>query len=103
MIVWWQVSIMQQELKELQPELIETSKETEQLIKIIADETLEVEEKKQVSTCVTVTWQQKTTTTTTKAFPQSWLFLTVKQNLNFLVTHWKRLFSLIVLGLNSYL
>ena len=42
---------MQQELKELQPELIETSKETEQLIKIIADETLEVEEKKQVSTC----------------------------------------------------
>ncbi|XP_068702145.1 dynein axonemal heavy chain 3-like [Montipora foliosa] len=43
-----QVSIMQQELKELQPELIETSKETEQLIKIIADETLEVEEKKQV-------------------------------------------------------
>lgn len=47
---------MQQELKELQPELIETSKETEQLIKIIADETLEVEEKKQVSTCVTVTF-----------------------------------------------
>ncbi|CAH3114243.1 unnamed protein product [Pocillopora meandrina] len=43
-----QVSIMQQELKELQPELIETSKETEQLIKIIADETLEVEDKKQV-------------------------------------------------------
>ncbi|KAJ7385959.1 Dynein heavy chain 3, axonemal [Desmophyllum pertusum] len=43
-----QVSIMQQELKELQPELIETSKETEQLIKIIAGETLEVEDKKQV-------------------------------------------------------
>lgn len=40
---------MQQELKELQPELIETSKETEQLIKVIADETGEVEEKKQVS------------------------------------------------------
>ena len=40
---------MQQELKELQPELIETSKETEQLIKVIADETVEVEEKKQVS------------------------------------------------------
>lgn len=40
---------MQQELKELQPELIETSKETEQLIKIIADETLEVEDKKQVN------------------------------------------------------
>lgn len=40
---------MQQELKELQPELIETSKETEQLITVIADETQEVEEKKQVS------------------------------------------------------
>ena len=40
---------MQQELKELQPELIETSKETEQLIKVIADETVEVEDKKQVS------------------------------------------------------
>ena len=40
---------MQQELKELQPELIETSKETEQLIKIIADETLEVEDKKGVN------------------------------------------------------
>ena len=49
MVVNWQVSIMQQELKELQPELIETSKETEQLIKIIADETLEVEDKKQVN------------------------------------------------------
>jgi len=43
---------MQQELKELQPELIETSKETEQLIKIIADETLEVEDKKRVN-CTT--------------------------------------------------
>ena len=40
---------MQQELKELQPELIETSKETEQLIEIIADETLEVEDKKRVN------------------------------------------------------
>ena len=40
---------MQQELRELQPELIETSKETEQLIKIIAEETLEVEDKKRVS------------------------------------------------------
>ena len=40
---------MQQELKELQPELIQTSKETEQLITIIADETVEVEDKKQVS------------------------------------------------------
>jgi len=43
---------MQQELKELQPELIETSKETEQLIKIIADETVEVEDKKQVSSAI---------------------------------------------------
>lgn len=40
---------MQQELKELQPELIQTSKETEELIKIIAEETSEVEEKKKVS------------------------------------------------------
>ena len=44
---------MQQELKELQPELIQTSKETEQLIKIIAGETVEVEEKKQVGFDIT--------------------------------------------------
>lgn len=44
---------MQQELKELQPELIQTSKETEQLIKIIAGETVEVEEKKQVGFGIT--------------------------------------------------
>lgn len=50
---------MQQELKELQPELIETSKETEQLIKIIADETLEVEDKKQVKINYFWTVQQK--------------------------------------------
>lgn len=50
---------MQQELKELQPELIETSKETEQLIKIIADETLEVEDKKQVKINYFWTIQQK--------------------------------------------
>lgn len=50
---------MQQELKELQPELIETSKETEQLIKIIADETLEVEDKKQVKINYFRTVQQK--------------------------------------------
>ena len=50
---------MQQELKELQPELIETSKETEQLIKIIADETLEVEDKKQVKINYIWTVQQK--------------------------------------------
>ena len=55
----FQVSIMQQELKELQPELIETSKETEQLIKIIADETLEVEDKKQVKINYFWTVQQK--------------------------------------------
>jgi hypothetical protein len=40
---------MQQELKELQPELIQTSKETEELIEIIAEEASEVEEKKMVS------------------------------------------------------
>ncbi|XP_048589777.1 dynein axonemal heavy chain 3-like isoform X2 [Nematostella vectensis] len=43
-----QVAIMQQELQELQPELIQTSKETEDLIKIIAEETLEVEDKKRI-------------------------------------------------------
>lgn len=43
-----QVAIMQEELTELQPELIQTSKETEELIKIIAEETSEVEDKKRV-------------------------------------------------------
>lgn len=44
-----QVSIMQQELTELQPELIETSRETENLIKKIGAETKEVAAKKKVS------------------------------------------------------
>ena len=39
---------MQQELVELQPKLIETSKETEELIIIIEKETIEVEEKKKL-------------------------------------------------------
>lgn len=46
-----QVAIMQEELKELQPELIQTSQETEELIKVIAEETSEVEDKKKV-TCI---------------------------------------------------
>jgi hypothetical protein len=39
---------MQQELMDLQPKLIETSQETEELITIIEKETLEVEEKKKL-------------------------------------------------------
>ena len=39
---------MQDELIELQPKLIETSKETVELIAIIEEETIEVEKKKQV-------------------------------------------------------
>lgn len=38
-----QIAIMQQELTELKPMLIERSGETEELVNIIADETLEVE------------------------------------------------------------
>ncbi|XP_067685210.1 dynein axonemal heavy chain 3-like [Haliotis asinina] len=41
-----QINVMQEELIDLQPKLIETSKETEELIKIIEEETVEVEEKK---------------------------------------------------------
>ena len=44
-----QVTIMQQELTELQPELIKTSKETELLITEIAEETNEVAAKKKVN------------------------------------------------------
>ena len=44
-----QVTVMQQELTELQPELIETSRETEHLIKKIGAETEEVAAKKKVS------------------------------------------------------
>ena len=43
-----QVTVMQQELTELQPELIQTSKETESLITKIAAETEEVAAKKKV-------------------------------------------------------
>ena len=39
---------MQQELVDLQPKLIDTSRETEELIDIIEKETVEVEEKKKV-------------------------------------------------------
>ena len=43
-----QVSIMQQELQELQPQLVETSKETEQLMVKIEKDTVEAEAKKEV-------------------------------------------------------
>jgi dynein heavy chain len=43
-----QVTVMQQELTELQPELIKTSKETENLITKIGAETEEVAAKKKV-------------------------------------------------------
>ena len=43
-----QVSIMQQELKELQPQLVETSKETELLMVKIERDTVEAEAKKEV-------------------------------------------------------
>ncbi|KAJ1162281.1 hypothetical protein NDU88_002749 [Pleurodeles waltl] len=42
------IAIMLQELTELQPLLIERSRETEELVNIIADETLEVELVKRV-------------------------------------------------------
>ena len=38
-----QIAVMQIELQELQPKLIETSRETEELISIIEKETIEVE------------------------------------------------------------
>ena len=44
-----QVSIMQQELTDLQPELIKTSAETEKLMVKIEQDTVEVEAKKEVS------------------------------------------------------
>ncbi|KAK3779689.1 hypothetical protein RRG08_013644 [Elysia crispata] len=43
-----QVNVMQQELVELQPKLIETSKETEELIGIIERETIDVEDIKRI-------------------------------------------------------
>lgn len=44
-----QVSVMQQELSDLQPELIKTSAETEKLMVKIEQDTVEVEAKKEVS------------------------------------------------------
>ena len=50
-----QVSVMQQELQELQPELVKTQKETEQLMVKIERDTVEAEAKKEVSCeCVCV-------------------------------------------------
>ena len=43
-----QVSVMQQELRDLQPELIKTSAETEKLMIKIEQDTVEVEAKKEV-------------------------------------------------------
>ncbi len=43
-----QISVMQKDLQELQPKLIQTSIETEELIGIIEKETVEVEEVKKV-------------------------------------------------------
>ena len=44
-----QVSVMQQELTDLQPELIKTSEDTEKLMVKIEQDTVEVEAKKEVS------------------------------------------------------
>ena len=46
-----QVSVMQQELQELQPQLVQTSKETDELMVTIERDTVEAEAKKQVSHC----------------------------------------------------
>ena len=43
-----QISVMQKELQDLQPKLIQTSKETEELIAVIEKETVEVEAVKKV-------------------------------------------------------
>jgi len=43
-----QVSVMQQELTDLQPQLIKTSAETERLMEKIEIDTIEVEAKKEV-------------------------------------------------------
>lgn len=45
-----QVSVMQQELTDLQPELIKTSADTEKLMVKIEQDTVEVEAKKEVRT-----------------------------------------------------
>ena len=44
-----QVSVMQKELQELQPQLVQTSKETDELMIKIEKDTVEAEAKKQVS------------------------------------------------------
>jgi len=44
-----QVSVMQQELQDLQPELIKTSANTEQLMIKIEQDTIEVEAKREVN------------------------------------------------------
>ena len=46
-----QVSVMQQELRDLQPQLIETSEQTEKLMITIEQDTVEVEAKKEVRDC----------------------------------------------------
>ena len=46
-----QVSVMKDELIALQPKLVETSAETEKLMEKIAQDTVEVEAKKEVSIC----------------------------------------------------
>ena len=50
-----QVSVMQQELTDLQPELIKTSEDTEKLMVKIEQDTVEVEAKKEVSWTCTAT------------------------------------------------
>ena len=45
-----QVSVMQQELQQLQPQLVQTSKETDELMIKIERDTIEAEAKKKVST-----------------------------------------------------
>lgn len=52
-----QVSVMQQELSDLQPELIKTSAETEKLMVKIEQDTVEVEAKKEVRSLVGV-WRR---------------------------------------------
>ena len=46
--LWLQIAVMQKELQELQPRLIETSRETDELIIVIEKETAEVEQVKGV-------------------------------------------------------
>ena len=55
-----QVSVMQQELQSLQPELVQTSKETEELMIKIEKDTIEAEAKKEVSAIYTCTLDWET-------------------------------------------